>query len=147
METTAKVEWSRQLRFRGTNAHGKSLVIDATDANGHPAGVTPMELLLMALGGCAGIDIVTILKKQRQNLTRFTMSLTGHRRLEPPRYYERIHVEYALKGTNLDERKIQRAIQLSEKKYCSVRAMLAEKAQVTSSYRIEKQTQSQKNGG
>jgi len=142
METKVKVEWSRQLRFRGTNAHGKSLVVDATDVDGYPAGVTPMELLLMALGGCTGIDIVTILKKQRQNLTRFAINLTGHRRPEPPRYYERIHIEYVLKGDNLDEKKVQRAIQLSEEKYCSVRAMLAEKARVTSFYRLEKRTES-----
>jgi len=137
MEAKIRVEWLGELRFRGTNADGRSAIMDATDEKGHPAGVTPMQLLLMALGGCTGIDIVSILKKQRQNLTGFAVNITGHRRSEPPRYYEMIHVEYVLKGSGLDDKKVRRAIQLSEEKYCSVRAMLMDKAQVTSSYRVE----------
>jgi len=137
MEATVRVDWLGELRFKGTNVHGKSAVMDATDVEGRPVGVTPMQLLLMALGGCTGIDIVTILRKQHQKLTGFSMNLTGHRRSEPPRYYERIHVEYVLRGSGLDEKKVRRAIQLSEEKYCSVRAMLIDKAQVTSSYRVE----------
>lgn len=137
METVAKIQWSGQLRFIGTNVHGASLVIDATNIGGRPAGVTPMELLLMSLGGCTAIDIVNILKKQRQDLTGLTVNLTGQRRTDHPRYYERIHVEYILEGKHLDEKKIRRAIQLSEEKYCSVRAMLTEKTQLTSSHKIK----------
>jgi len=138
METTVKVEWQGKLRFKGTNAYGQSKIIDATDVKGRPAGVTPMQLLLMALGGCTGIDIVIILRKQRQNLKALTVNVAGHQRSDPPRYYERMHVEYVLKGSNLDEKKAREAIQLSEEKYCSVRAMLMDKARVTSSHRIEK---------
>lgn len=137
MPTNVKVEWSGELKFTATNATGVSAIIDATDAGGHPAGITPMELLLMALGGCTGIDVVTILEKQRQNLTKLTVNVTGNRRSEPPKYYEQINVEYVLKGTNLDEKKVQRAIQLSEEKYCSVSAGLKDQARITSSYRIE----------
>ncbi len=137
MEAKVRVEWLGELRFKGTNSHGKSAIMDATDVEGRPAGVTPMQLLLMALGGCTGIDIVSILRKQRQNLTGFAVNITGHRRSEPPKYYERIHVEYVLRGSGLDDKKVRRAILLSEEKYCSVRAMLIDKAQVTSSYRVE----------
>lgn len=137
MGIAVKVEWSGDLKFKGTGTSGKSVITDATDVGGRPAGVTPMQLLLIALGGCTGIDIVTILKKQRQNLSKLTVNVTGDRRSEPPRYYEKIRVEYVLKGSSLDERKVRRAIQLSEEKYCSVRAMLINKAQITSSYRIE----------
>ncbi len=138
MEAEIRVEWLGELRFKGTNANGKSAIMDATDKKGRPSGVNPMQLLLMALGGCTGIDIVSILKKQRQNLAGLALNMIGHRRSEPPRYYERIHIQYVLRGSNLDEKKVRRAIQLSEGKYCSVRAMLIDKAQITSSYRIEK---------
>lgn len=136
MAVAVRVEWQGGLRFTGVNLDGNSITIDATDVQGGPAGFTPMQLLLMALGGCTGIDIVNILAKQRQNLSALTMSITGERRSDAPRYYESIHVEYVLKGSSLDEKKIRRAIQLSEEKYCSVRAMLKDKARITSSYKI-----------
>jgi len=136
LEVAVRVEWQGGLRFTGVNSDGTSTTIDATDVQGRPAGVTPMQLLLMGLGGCTGIDIVNILAKQHQNLSALTMSITGERRSEAPRYYESIHVEYVLKVSDLEERKIRRAIQLSEEKYCSVRAMLKDKARITSSYKI-----------
>ena len=136
MEVAVRVEWQGGLRFTGVNSDGNSTTMDATDVQGRPAGVTPMQLLLMGLGGCTGIDIVNILAKQHQNLSALTMSITGERRSEAPRYYESIHVEYVLKVSDLEERKIRRAIQLSEEKYCSVRAMLKDKARITSSYKI-----------
>jgi putative redox protein len=137
MPTNVKVEWSGELKFVASNTTGVSAVMDATDAGGRPAGITPTELLLMALGGCTGIDVVMILKKERQNLTKLTLNVTGIRRSEPHMYYDQINVEYVLKGTNLDEKKVQRAIHLSEEKYCSVSAGLKDKARITSSYRIE----------
>ena len=138
MAPSVTIEWERDLRFTATNERNVSMIMDATDAEGRPAGITPMELLLMALGGCTGIDVVLILKKQRQKLERLTLNVTGRRREEEPRYYEQIHVEYVLKGSGLDEKKLQRAIQLSEEKYCSISVMLKNKAKITSSYKIEK---------
>ena len=138
MAPSVTIEWERDLRFTATNERNESMIMDATDAEGRPAGITPMELLLMALGGCTGIDVVLILKKQRQKLERLTLNVTGRRREEEPRYYEQIHVEYVLKGSGLDEKKLQRAIQLSEEKYCSISVMLKNKAKITSSYKIEK---------
>jgi len=138
MASKVRIDWSGELRFTATNENGVSTVMDATDLEGRPAGITPMQLLLMALGGCTGIDLVMILKKQRQGLTKLTLNVTGQRRSGPPRYYEKIHVEYVLKGSNLDEKKVQRAIQLSEEKYCSVSASLKDRSEITSSYRIER---------
>jgi putative redox protein len=131
------VQWIRDFKFLATNEGGQSIVIDATEKDGRTLGVSPMELILMGLGACTGIDVVSILRKQRQELTGLEVNVSGERREEHPRYYERIHVEYVLKGRGLDESKVARAIELSERKYCSVRAMLAEKAEITSSYRIE----------
>ena len=137
MSVAVTVEWSGNLKFTANNKHDVSTIMDATSVGDRRAGISPMELLLMALGGCTGIDVVTILQKQRQTLTGLTLKISGSRRAEPPKYYEKIHVEYILKGSNLDEKKVQRAIELSEEKYCSVSAMLKSKAKITSSHRIE----------
>jgi putative redox protein len=131
------VQWIRDLKFLATNEGGQSMVMDATEREGRMLGVSPMEAILMGLGACTGIDVVSILKKQRQDLAGLEVNVSGERREEHPRYYERIHVEYVLKGRGLEEAKVARAIELSERKYCSVRAMLAAKAEITSSYRIE----------
>ncbi|MEM2881885.1 MAG: OsmC family protein [Candidatus Bathyarchaeia archaeon] len=131
------VQWIRDLKFLATNEGGQSIVIDATERDGRMLGVSPMELILMGLGACTGIDVVSILRKQRQELVGLEVNVSGERREEHPRYYERIHVEYVVKGRGLEEEKVARAIELSELKYCSVRAMLAEKAEITRSYRIE----------
>lgn len=96
-----------------------------------------MQLLLAALGGCTGIDIVDIMRKQRQQIDDLEIVVSGERVKEPPRVYSKIHVEYRLKGKEIKEKAVQRAIQLSEDKYCSVGAMLKAKAKVTSSYIIQ----------
>jgi putative redox protein len=106
-------------------------------AGGEGAGFRPIELLLVALGGCTGIDVVSILKKQRQKVEGLEMMITGERVENPPRVYGKIHVEYVVRGKNISEKAVKRAIKLSEKKYCSVGAMLGAKAKLTTSYRIE----------
>jgi putative redox protein len=106
-------------------------------AGGEGAGFRPIELLLVALGGCTGIDVVSILKKQRQKVEGLEMVISGERVENPPRVYGRIHVEYIVYGKDISEKAVKRAIELSEKKYCSVGAMLGAKAELTASYRIE----------
>jgi putative redox protein len=96
-----------------------------------------MQLLLIALGGCTSMDIIHIMKKQRENVTGLDVSVSGERVEEPPRVYDNIHIEYRIRGKNLRETSVQRAIQLSEDKYCSARAMLHAQCKLTSSYIIE----------
>lgn len=83
------------------------------------------------------MDIVHIMKKQRQNVNGLEVSVSGERVEEPPRVYDNIHIEYRIKGKNLRETAVQRAIQLSEDKYCSARAMLRTQCKLTSSYIID----------
>jgi putative redox protein len=112
-------------------------VLDSTKTGGgEGSGFTPLQLLLAALGACTGIDIVDILRKQRQQVDAVEIFVSGSRVKEPPRVYNEIHVEYRLKGKDLSEKAVKRAIQLSEEKYCSVGAMLRAKAQVSSNYVI-----------
>jgi len=97
----------------------------------------PMQLLLAALGGCTGIDVLGIMRKQRQELTSFEILVSGERVAEHPRVYGKVHVEYRLKGKGLKEKAVQRAIQLSEDTYCSVGAMIKRTAQISHSYSLQ----------
>jgi len=132
------IEWHSDLRFTGRNERGQLIEIDATEIEGEAKGVTPMQLLLVTLGGCTAIDVVNILHKQRQTLTGLTVNLSGERRKDPPRYFEKIHIEYMLTGHELEKSKVERAIMLSQQKYCSVEAMLKGVAAITASYKILK---------
>jgi putative redox protein len=112
--------------------------IDAAEAiGGHNAGARPMELMLMSLGGCSGIDVIEILKKQRQQLDQIDISVEGKRADSIPAVFTEIHLHFRLEGI-LDEKKVKRAIDLSLGKYCSAAAMLCKTAQITSSYEIRK---------
>ncbi len=97
---------------------------------------SPMELVLIALGGCTGADVISILEKKRQRVTAYEIEVRGRRRDEHPRIYTRIEVIHRLRGDHVDERAVARAIELSETKYCSVSAMLASSATITTRYEI-----------
>jgi len=133
-----KVKWIDGMRFVATDSTGHSIVMDASkQVGGEGSGFSPLQLLLAALGGCTGIDIVDIMRKQRQTVADLEIVVSGDRVKEPPRVYSSIHVEYRVKGLDIKEKAVQHAIKLSEDKYCSVGAMLKAKAKVTSSYVIQ----------
>ena len=109
------------FHFEARNEHGATMQFDANpEIGGHDKGVRPMQALLMAVGGCSAIDIVLILKKQRQEITDFRMEIDGEREKgKEPSLWETIHVIYHLEG-KIDPEKAKRAVQLSMEKYCSV---------------------------
>lgn len=134
------VRWEGGMRFVATSEEGDSVTMDADpEGGGQGQGFRPIKLLLAALGGCTGMEIVWILRRQRQEVTGVEMNMTGTRRKRDPRYYERIQVEYVVRGRKLRESAVKRAIELSEQKYCSVRGILRPEVKVTSSYLIEQQ--------
>jgi putative redox protein len=136
--SVVRVKWIDGMRFVATDSMGHSIVMDASkQGGGESLGFSPLQLLLAALGGCTGIDIVGIMRKQRQKVDDIEIVVSGERVKEPPRVYSNIHVEYMIKGKDIKEKAVKRAIQLSEDKYCSVGAMLKAKAKVTSSYTIQ----------
>ena len=104
---------------------------------GTDAGSRPKELLLYALAGCTASDVVNILKKKRVPVRGFEMRLTGHEREEHPKIFTDIHVEYVFVGEGIKPVDVERAIELSTTKYCSVSAMLQPTVKITHSYRIE----------
>lgn len=135
--STINVKWNGKRRFVGWDEAGHGVAMDAGDAHGGDgSGPSPMSLVLYALGGCTGIDIVSILEKQRQELRDFELVITGEQREEQPRIWSRVNIEYVLTGVDLKPSAVERAISLSEEKYCSVMGMFGPDVKVTTSYRI-----------
>lgn len=126
--------WQGGNSFLGKSSKGNLISMGAIS----DPGASPMELLLIALAGCTGMDIVGILEKKRKQFGKFELTVRGLRRFENPRIYTNIQVHYALWSDDLDEVSLAQAIQLSEEKYCSVSAMLGEVAQISSTYHIYK---------
>jgi putative redox protein len=103
---------------------------------GSDAASTPMELVLLALGGCSGADVVSILDKKKIPLKGFEINLIAERAESYPMVFININLEYVFYGQNIDPRHVERAIALSQEKYCSVSAMLKPSVAITSSYKI-----------
>ena len=134
------VKWEGGMRFTATTEEGDSLAMDADPEGGSEGhGFRPVKLVLVGLGGCTGMDIIWILKRQRQEVTGLEMKVTGTRRKKDPMYYEAVQIEYVVRGRGLRESAVKRAIELSEKKYCSVRGIFRPDVKVTTSYRIEQE--------
>ena len=121
------------------NEDGASLSMDASrDIGGKNMGLRPMQVLLSSLGGCSGIDVISLLKKQRQELRDIKITLTGERESgKIPSLYTSIHVHYKLFGT-IDNDKAEKAVNLSMEKYCSVARTLEKTARITYSFEIIK---------
>ena len=129
------VSWKKEgLLLEGVTAHGRVDMASGLDEPGQ--GATPMELLALALAGCTGMDVVSILQKMRQPLEGLRVEVLGERADEHPKRFVSLEVVYYFKGA-LDEKKVQRAIELSETKYCSVAATLRPAVSISSRYALE----------
>lgn len=125
---TASIKWIGEEKFVATSPSGHAITIDSDRASNKAPG--PMELVLMALGACTATDVVSILKKKRQKLESLEVICSGERAAEPPSVWIKLEILYRLRGA-LEEAAVQRAIELSEQKYCSVSAMLQKTAKLT----------------
>ncbi|NIN69369.1 MAG: hypothetical protein GTO63_32735 [Anaerolineae bacterium] len=131
----AVVKWIGDKEFVGTDSTRHSVVMSGQPRE-KAAGVKPAELLLVALAGCAGVDVVSILKKRRQTLSGLEIRVTADQDPDPPWTFRKIHLEYSLHGPQLTVPVVEQAIKLSEEKYCSVGSTLSGVAEITSSYAI-----------
>src|SRR5215470_2876159 len=130
-DSEMKAAWLRYAgneQFVGEAPGGPAIV--TSFAHDKVTAPTTMELLLIALGGCTGADVVSILKKKRQRVTGYEIEVRGQRRQEHPRIYTAIEVVHHVRGRNVDPKAVAQAIELSETKYCSVSAMLGAAAEI-----------------
>ena len=133
--TTATIYFAGHEMFVGITPSGHAQAIETDSVRSSAA--TPMELLLIALGSCTGVDVISILKKQRQDVTDYRIEVKGERRDEFPRSYTRLEVKHIVRGHHVSEQALARAIELSDQKYCSVAATLRGTAEIVMTYEIE----------
>ncbi len=126
--------WKEGFQFEARTPSGHLFLLDS--AQGMGSGPTPMELVLVALGGCTGMDVISILQKQRQPVTGLEVVVQAERADEHPRVYTGYEVTYIIHGKGVDPRAAERAVRLSEEKYCSVGAMLGKAAPIRLSIRL-----------
>lgn len=133
-ENKATIHFAGDQFFIGLTPSGHAQAIETNSTRASAA--TPMELLLIALGSCTGVDVISILKKKRQKVTSYRIEVSGDRRAEFPRSYTRMNVKHIISGHGVFEKAVAGAIELSDKKYCSVAATLRGSAEIVSSYEI-----------
>ncbi len=126
-----KLVWKKGMAFDAQTGSGFSVPMDTTlEHGGTNAGPTPMELILIGLGGCTAMDVISILEKKRQEVTNFEIRLHADRASEHPKVFTEITLEYVLTGRAIDPEAAKKAVELSENKYCSAMAMLRKTAAI-----------------
>jgi len=134
---TAQATLEMGMRFVAESGSGHHVTLDADEhGGGQNAGFRPMELLLAGLAGCTGMDVISILRKKRQQVTAYEVHATGRRAEDYPMVFVEISVEHVVTGHHLQAEAVARAIQLSEERYCGAGAMLGKVARLTHTYRI-----------
>jgi len=121
----ARIKWIDGVSFEATSGSGHRLILDgAPEHGGQNAGMRPMEAVLIGVGACSGFDVVSILKKARQQVSDCVVELEAERAESPPKVFTRIRMRFVVSGTDLKPSAVQRAVDLSAEKYCSATAML-----------------------
>ena len=133
----ATVSWVKERTFLGESGSGHAVVMDgAPESGGRNLGCRPMEMMLLGLGGCTAFDVVMILEKSREKVTRCEVALEAERAGEDPKVFTRVKLTYTLSGENLKPATVERAIQLSSDKYCSASKMFEKTAVITHEWKI-----------
>ena len=134
----ARVKWVEDLTFMAESESGHAVLLSAGKEHGGKDNcLRPFELLLLGLGACASVDVVSILKKSRQDISDCEAFLTAERFDGTPAYFTTINCHFVVSGNNLSDKQVKRAVDLSFEKYCTVSFMLREKADITWSYELQ----------
>jgi putative redox protein len=131
----ARIKWVEDRTFIGESGSGHKIVL-GTAPEGRGPGPSPMELVLIGLGGCSGYDVVHILDKGREAIEDDTVELEAERAQQDPKVFSRIHMHFVVKGRGLAAEKVERAIALSVEKYCSASAMIAKTATISHDFEV-----------
>jgi len=128
----SKVVWKGGMAFTGSSDSGYLIPLDARKkAGGHEMGFQPLQLFAIGLVGCTGMDVISILNKKRQEVTEFEVSAQIERAEEHPKVFTKIVIEYKVTGKDLDQQSVERAVELSETRYCPAQAMLEKAAEIS----------------
>jgi putative redox protein len=129
--TTVSARWTGEaLNYLGIDSKGNQVLMGKDH-------ITPSRLLLMALGGCMGMDVLSILQKKRQNVTDVEVEIIGHQNDEHPRSFHTVEIKFNVKGDKVDSKAVARAIELSETKYCIVSHTLQSNVEIETAFEIE----------
>lgn len=135
METQLK--WAGNAAFIGKASSGHTIVMDGpAEGGGRNLGPRPMEMLILGMGACSTYDVVSILKKSRQEITDCELKITSQRADSDPKVFTDIQLHFIVSGHNLKEKQVERAIKLSAEKYCSASIMLGATANITHDFEI-----------
>jgi putative redox protein len=137
MKTSLDLNWTGNMSFE-SEMNGHKIVLDADPGvGGENKGVRPKPLMLVSLAGCTGMDVVSILKKMRVEIEDFSVTVEANMTEEHPKHYDKMHIIYTFKGKDLPEAKIQKAVNLSEEKYCGVSAVYKKAMEITTEVKIK----------
>lgn len=132
-----KIAWQGNAAFLGHSGSGHATLMDGPpEGGGANQGPRPMEMLLLGMGACSGYDVISILEKSRQDLSACEVEVSAERAASDPKVFTAIHLHFRLAGTDLDAKRVRRAIELSAEKYCSASIMLGATATVTHGFEI-----------
>jgi len=127
-----KITYTGGASFKAETGSGHEIIMDgAAEYGGENKGARPMELLLVGLGGCTSFDVMLILNKSRMDVRDCVAEIRAERAENPPKVFTKIHIKFIVTGKDIDPTKVERAIKLSEEKYCSASIMLAKTAEIT----------------
>lgn len=132
----ARIKWVEDRTFVGRSGSGHQVILGTAGAEGATPGPSPMEMVLIGLGGCSAFDVVHILAKSREPVEDCIAELEAERASEDPKVFTRVHMHYIVKGRGLSEAKVERAIRLSAEKYCSASAMIAKTAEISHDFEV-----------
>ena len=137
MSLKTKIKWMQDVSFKGSSESGHEVALDGPEElGGKGLGMRPMEMMLIGMGGCTSFDVVTILKRSRQQITGCIAEIEAIRADEIPKVFTSIHIHFLIKGIDLQEKAVDRAIELSANKYCSASIMLGKSVKITHDFVI-----------
>ena len=135
-----QIKWMQDVSFKGKSESGHEVILDGPEElGGKSLGMRPMEMMLIGMGGCTSFDVVTILKRSRQQITGCIAEIEAVRADAIPKVFTSIHIHFLIKGIDLQKKAVERAVELSANKYCSASIMLGKSVKITHDFVISEE--------
>ena len=135
-----QIKWMQDVSFKGKSESGHEVILDGPEElGGEGLGMRPMEMMLIGMGGCTSFDVVTILKRSRQQITGCIAEIDAIRADATPKVFTSIHIHFLIKGIDLQKKAVERAVELSANKYCSASIMLGKSVKITHDFVISEE--------